>query len=97
MCTHGGNDTCIQNVGQKTSREERDHLGDLGIDCRIILKWILENQGVKELVYSSISMTIALMMEAVCTSETLVNFNVTTRCYIPEDSNYEAVLKTKHN
>jgi hypothetical protein len=30
---------------------------------------------------------IALMMEAVRTSETLVNFNMTTRRYIPEDSN----------
>jgi hypothetical protein len=29
---------------------------------------------------------IALMMEAVLTSETSVNFNVTTRRYIPEDS-----------
>jgi hypothetical protein len=29
---------------------------------------------------------IALMMEAVSTSETSVNFNVTTRRYIPEDS-----------
>jgi hypothetical protein len=28
----------------------------------------------------------ALMMDAVCTSETSVIFNVTTRCYIPEDS-----------
>jgi hypothetical protein len=28
---------------------------------------------------------IALMMEAVCASETSVNFNVTTRRYIPED------------
>jgi hypothetical protein len=28
---------------------------------------------------------IALMMEAVRTSETSVNFNVTTRLYIPED------------
>jgi hypothetical protein len=28
----------------------------------------------------------ALMMEAVRTSETSVNFNVTTRRYIPEDS-----------
>jgi hypothetical protein len=28
----------------------------------------------------------ALMMEAVGTSETSVNFNVTTRRYIPEDS-----------
>jgi hypothetical protein len=29
---------------------------------------------------------IALMMEAVRTSETSVNFNVATRLYIPEDS-----------
>jgi hypothetical protein len=28
----------------------------------------------------------ALMMEAVCTSETSVYFNVTAQCYIPEDS-----------
>jgi hypothetical protein len=33
-----------------------------------------------------------LMMEAVCTPETLVNFNVTTKCYIPEDSK----LHTRH-
>jgi hypothetical protein len=31
-------------------------------------------------------MMIALMMEAICTSETSVHFNVSTRCYIPEDS-----------
>jgi hypothetical protein len=32
------------------------------------------------------SIIIALIMEAVHTSETSVNFNVTTWCYIPEDS-----------
>jgi hypothetical protein len=32
------------------------------------------------------------MMEAVCTSETLFNFNITTQCYIPEDSK----LQTKN-
>jgi hypothetical protein len=32
-------------------------------------------------------MIIALMMEAARTSETLVNFYQTTRCYNPEDSN----------
>jgi hypothetical protein len=30
----------------------------------------------------------ALTMQAVRTSETLVNFNVTTRRYIPEDSKF---------
>jgi hypothetical protein len=32
------------------------------------------------------SIIIALMMEAVRTSETSIHFNVTTRRYIPEDS-----------
>jgi hypothetical protein len=30
----------------------------------------------------------AMMMEAVCTSETSVNFNLTTWRYIPEDSKF---------
>jgi hypothetical protein len=37
-------------------------------------------------VYRIIRAMIALIMEAVRTSETLVNFNVTTRRYIPEVS-----------
>jgi hypothetical protein len=36
---------------------------------------------------SIIRAIIALMMEAARTSETLVNFYQTTRCYNPEDSN----------
>jgi hypothetical protein len=35
---------------------------------------------------SIIKAMIALMMEAVHTSETLVNFNVTTQRYFPEES-----------
>jgi hypothetical protein len=35
-------------------------------------------------------LTTALMMEAARTSETLVNFYQTTRCYNPEDSNLHA-------
>jgi hypothetical protein len=34
---------------------------------------------------------IALMMEAVRTSETSVDFNITTRRYIPEDSKLPAL------
>jgi hypothetical protein len=44
---------------------------------------VLTAANVKFIEYSGI---IALMMEAVRTSETSVNFNVTTRRYIPEDS-----------
>jgi hypothetical protein len=33
-----------------------------------------------------LTLFITLMMEAVRTSETSVNFKVTTRCYIPNDS-----------
>jgi hypothetical protein len=39
----------------------------------------------------------ALMMEAVRTSETSVNFNVTTRRYIPEDSKLRHWLLTSPN
>jgi hypothetical protein len=39
----------------------------------------------------AMSMSIALMMEAATTSETLVNFYQTTRCYNPEDSHLKAI------
>jgi hypothetical protein len=34
----------------------------------------------------TVSIIMAMMMEAVHTSEMSVNFKVTTQCYIPEDS-----------
>jgi hypothetical protein len=37
--------------------------------------------------FLSPGLLIALMMEAARTSETLINFYQTTRCYNPEDSN----------
>jgi hypothetical protein len=33
------------------------------------------------------------MMEAVCTSETPVHFNLTTRCYVPGDSKLQELRK----
>jgi hypothetical protein len=38
------------------------------------------------IVLSLVFWDVALMMEAVHTSETSINLNVTTRCNIPEDS-----------
>jgi hypothetical protein len=49
----------------------------------------------------TVSIIIALMMETVRTSEMSINFNVITRCYIPEDSkpqllNYHPQGRRRH-
>jgi hypothetical protein len=41
---HNGNEIFIQNVNQKP--EGTDHLGDLGVDRRIMFKWIIK--GMRE-------------------------------------------------
>jgi hypothetical protein len=38
--TYGRQERCVQGFGRET--EGRNHLEDLGIDVRIILKWIFE-------------------------------------------------------
>jgi hypothetical protein len=39
--TYGGKESCIQDFGGETLRKG-DHLGDPGVDGRIILKWIFK-------------------------------------------------------
>jgi hypothetical protein len=39
---HGSDEECIQNFSRKTWREEKNYLGDLAVDGRIILKWMLK-------------------------------------------------------
>jgi hypothetical protein len=42
---HGREQKCIQAFDGETLKEI-DHLGDLGVDGRIILKWSLKNRQV---------------------------------------------------
>ena len=41
---YGGNVRCIQGFGEGNLGKERDHLEDLSVDLRIILKWILKKE-----------------------------------------------------
>jgi hypothetical protein len=50
------------------------------------LKYVRTYQCMKVTVFRDVAMSIALMMEAVSTSETCVSFYQTTQCNIPEES-----------
>jgi hypothetical protein len=43
MYMYNGNEIFIQNINQKP--EGRDHLRDLGVDRRIMLKWLMKEMG----------------------------------------------------
>jgi len=42
LCVHGREGKCVDGFGRDTSK--RDFLHDIGVDGRIILKWILKQQ-----------------------------------------------------
>jgi hypothetical protein len=42
--THGRDEKCIQNFGRKNPKG-RDNSKDVGVDGRIILKWVSRNRG----------------------------------------------------
>jgi len=45
VSVYGGEERCIQGFGGKNLKE-RDHLGDRGLDARIILRWIFSKWDV---------------------------------------------------
>jgi hypothetical protein len=64
-----------------------------GIKVHVIKKCAVD---VSEVHTATIIRGMSALMEAVCTSETSINFNVTTWCYIPEDSKLQVLIAYLH-
>jgi hypothetical protein len=80
---HWREENCLQNF--TLNPEGMISLGDLGVGWKIILKLILTSiKLVTSMLFLCLAYPSTLKIEVICSSETSVDFQRTTRGYIPE-------------